>query len=262
MQTLHPTVFTIKGLFSAMWHYSNIEWEALEIHYGLEKFYHYCFAKDICLITNHKSLVAVIRKYVATLSQHLQHSMLHINQYSVHILYKPGEDLYIVDLLSWNNHTESRHQEITSMNLNMHDISTSVNVLICTSIEDIQATAPTGQRPTKAKILHNTVLVTQWRWSRRRHAEILANQAWGSNDQWNCHEGQGNIWYLLYCRGQILEQPHSNCMGIEKMTLLTQESVYWVNMNADINNTITQCATCLEYQQTQPHEKVIPHEVS
>ena len=37
--------------------------------------------------------------------------------------------------------------------------------------------------------------------------------------------------------------------------------VYWVNMNADINNTVKQCATCLEYQQIQPHEKTLPYDI-
>ena len=42
---------------------------------------------------------------------------------------------------------------------------------------------------------------------------------------------------------------------------LARKSMYRVNMNPDIENTIKWCATCLEYQQTQPHEKTIPYEV-
>ena len=33
---------------------------------------------------------------------------------------------------------------------------------------------------------------------------------------------------------QILGQLHSNHMGIEKTCMLTTESVYWINMNTDI----------------------------
>ena len=39
---------------------------------------------------------------------------------------------------SWNKHAENRDQEITGMNINMHAISTLVNIPVCTSIEDIQ----------------------------------------------------------------------------------------------------------------------------
>ena len=46
------------------------------------------------------------------------------------------------------------------------------------------------------------------------------------------------------------------------MKLLVSKSVYWMNMNADIENTIKQCATCLEYQQTPSWDKAVPHVVS
>ena len=37
---------------------------------------------------------------------------------------------------------------------------------------------------------------------------------------------------------QILDQLHSNHMGIEMMQLFTKESAYWINMNADIENMV------------------------
>ena len=51
-------------------------------------------------------------------------------------------------------------------------------------------------------------------------------------------------------RQQILEQLHTNHVGIEKTKLLAHESVYWSSINADIENYIINCATCLEFQQT------------
>ena len=65
--------------------------------------------------------------------------MLCIHWYSVYILYKPGPELYVADWLSQNNHADSKDQEITGMNGNVHVISTAVDIPIYTSIEDIQA---------------------------------------------------------------------------------------------------------------------------
>ena len=59
----------------------------------------------------------------------------------------------------------------------------------------------------------------------------------------------------------ILEQLHSNLMGIEKARLLARESVYWPNIDTDIDNTVKQYATCLDYQQTQPHERALPYDL-
>ena len=67
-----PIAFGSKSLSCAGQLYSNIKWEALGIQHGLKKFHHYCIDKEVCLITDHKLLMAVVNKDVATLSQWLQ----------------------------------------------------------------------------------------------------------------------------------------------------------------------------------------------
>ena len=50
-------------------------------------------------------------------------------------------------------------------------------------------------------------------------------------------------------------------MGIEKTKLLAPKSVYWSSISADIESYIKHCTTCLEFQQTQPKEKIIHHDI-
>ena len=99
--TLCLIAFASKSLSSLEWYYTNIKQEALERLHSLEKFHHYFFAKEVCIINDHKPLVAVISKDVAMLSQHLQCIMLHNHPYRIHIIYKPCLDLYIVILYSF-----------------------------------------------------------------------------------------------------------------------------------------------------------------
>ena len=47
---LHQIVFASKILLNTDQHYSNIECEALGILHGLEKFHHYCFTREVCII--------------------------------------------------------------------------------------------------------------------------------------------------------------------------------------------------------------------
>ena len=68
---LHLIAFTSKSLLSTMWHYSNIECEALGILHELEKFHQYCFTRELC-VTCHRPVVAILSKDVAMLSQQLQ----------------------------------------------------------------------------------------------------------------------------------------------------------------------------------------------
>ena len=115
------------------------KWEALGILHGVEKFHHHCIAKEVYIITDHKPLVAMVNKDVATLSQWLQCIMLCIHQYSVYILYRPGPELYIADWLSNKNHAENRDQKIMGMHVNMNALSTAAGIPICTSMQDIKA---------------------------------------------------------------------------------------------------------------------------
>ena len=80
---LCPITFAIKSLTGAEWRYSNIEREALGIIHGLEKFHHYCFCREVLVITDHKPLVSMFKKEVAILLQHIHCILLKIHQYRV-----------------------------------------------------------------------------------------------------------------------------------------------------------------------------------
>ena len=69
---LHTIAFASKSLTGTEHRYSNIEREALGKLHGLEKFHHYCFAREVNIITNHKPLVSIFKKDVAMLSQWIQ----------------------------------------------------------------------------------------------------------------------------------------------------------------------------------------------
>ena len=82
---------------------------------ALKKFYHYCFAREVSVITDHKPLITIFKKDVATLSQRLQSMLLRIHQYRVRIIYKPVLDLFMADWLSRHKHSENKDEEITGM---------------------------------------------------------------------------------------------------------------------------------------------------
>ena len=73
---LCPIAFASKSLTGAEQRYSNIECEALGILHGLAKFHYYCFGREVLVNTDHKLLVSIFKKDVATLSQRIQHILL------------------------------------------------------------------------------------------------------------------------------------------------------------------------------------------
>ena len=69
---LCPIAFASKILSSMQWQYSNVERKALGILHGLKKLQHYSFARKVHIITDHKPLVAIFSKDVATLALQLK----------------------------------------------------------------------------------------------------------------------------------------------------------------------------------------------
>ena len=71
--------FATKSLTSAETSYINIEREGLCTLQSLEKFQHYFFTAKVGMTTDHKPLVVIFRKDVATISQSLQQILLCIH---------------------------------------------------------------------------------------------------------------------------------------------------------------------------------------
>ena len=107
---LQQMAFASKSLSSAETCYSNIERETLGILHDLENFHHYCFTHKVNVITNHKLLVAILKKNVASQWHRLQR-VLQVHHYSIRILYKLQPQLFIAYLLSRHNHKTNRDEE-------------------------------------------------------------------------------------------------------------------------------------------------------
>ena len=130
------------------------------------------------------------------------------------------------------------------MSIHVSGISISVNMLVCISTEDIQAATQEDTHIQKLK----TYIIEGWPHKKEEETHSML-QYWPIRSKLAMTDGitiKGErIIIPLLLQKQILQQLHSNHMCIEEMTLLAHELVYGVNMNADTENTIKQCATCL-----------------
>ena len=122
---------------------------------NLHKIHHYCFAREVLVITDHKPLVAIFKKDMATLSQCIQCILLKIYQYRVQIIYKPVPKIFIADWLSWHNHKEgNRHPRM------------------CLHLTD-SASISTGQTPPTSKKHCNYRLAEYKGWASQQLKTIL-----------------------------------------------------------------------------------------
>ena len=236
---LHPIAFTSKSLTGVEQRNSNIEWEALGILHGLEKFHHYCFGWEVLITTDHKPLVAMFKNDVATLSQCIQHIMLKIHQYRVQMLYKP-----IADWLLQYNHVEGKDKPIKDMDIWVDAIQIPVDMPDCISIEEIQQASLQDAYLQQLK----TFIIAGWPHN-KDELQTDIRPYWPYRDELAVIDGvllKGR--YIIIpdsLKQQVITQLHINHMGIEKTKLLAHESIFWHNINANIEAYIKLCVTCL-----------------
>ena len=68
----------------------------------------------------------------------MQCILLKTHQYGVQIMYKPGQDIFIVDLLSRHNHIEGKDKPIGDMDVQVDAIQSTTDMQECVSMVEIQ----------------------------------------------------------------------------------------------------------------------------
>ena len=194
------------------------------------------------------------------LSQCIQHILLNIHQYRVHILYKPGPDIIIADWLSQHNHQEGKDEPIWHMDIRVDAIQSATDIPGCITISQIQQAMAQDEH---LQCLKN-IIITGWP-STKGELHIDIRPYWSYRDNLAVIDSVvmkgGHIIVPLELKQQVLDQLHHNHMGIKETKPLVCKSVYWVNINSDIDNHVKNCNTCLEFQQMQPKENIIHDEI-
>ena len=100
LQDGKPVAYASRSLSSAERHYAQIEKEMLSVLFGLCKFHHYTYGRDVTVVTDHKPLVAIRAKPLGKAPKRLQHMLLKSQEYSYQLTYKPGKAIPVADTLS------------------------------------------------------------------------------------------------------------------------------------------------------------------
>ena len=146
------------------------------------------------------------------------------------------------------------------MDIRVDAIQTATDMPECVSMAEIQHASSLDNHLQQLK----DIIITGWLDSRDElHADL--QPYWSYRDELAVIDGiilKGkSIIMPNILREQVLNQLHTNHMGIEKIKFLARECVYWPSINADIEKYIKQCPMCLKFQQTQPKERILYHDI-
>ena len=144
------------------------------------------------------------------------------------------------------------------MDIQVDAIQSATDILECVSVVEIQQASTQDNHLQKLKNL----IIAGWP-DTKGMLQMDLKAYWSYVDELAVIDGvilKGrHVIIPTNLRHQILEQLHTNHMGIEKTKLLAHESVYWPSINTDTDNFIKIVPHVFIF--TQPKEKIIHHDI-
>ncbi|XP_039277032.1 uncharacterized protein K02A2.6-like [Nilaparvata lugens] len=235
-----PIAFTSRTLNKSERNYSQLDKEALEIKWGVEKFFNYIYGREFTLNTDHRTLIHIFGNKnglpVHTIATRLLHYALYLQMFQFNIQYVPSEQHGNANFLSRlpassqelfqeeENHLDEislfQLEKINTLPITCHDIrkGTREDPNLLEILDKLQKGVSVGAN-THSMSLHNGVIFC------------------GSR-----------VYIPSKYRRLILQELHSGHLGIQKMKALAHSLVYWPNINEDIGNTCNNCSNCINTQ--------------
>lgn len=266
LQDNHPVAYASRALTDTQSRYSNIEREMLAIVFGCERFHHLLYGKSFTVITDHKPLVTIHQKPIHAAPARLQRMLLRIQGYNVSITYRPGTQMIVADALSrLPNPNKSGDMDT---NVIVHTIDENpeflreISMINVSKERQIQIQTETARDATLNAL--KDVIYTGWPENIKGLTQDL-RPFWPYREELAVEAGvvfKGKqILIPETLRDDIMQKLHYSHMGIEKTRRLSRESVFWPNINKDIEKTCKQCPLCQEFQNKNKKEPLEPLEV-
>ena len=258
MQEGRPVAYASKTLNKTQSNYSNIEREMLAVVHGVERFHTYLYGRSFTIITDHKPLEMVCHKPLMAVPPRLQRLLLRIQGYDYRVIYRPGEEAIVPDVLSrLPNPSESGE---ISHDLRVDDIELDLINFNQTKQEILRTET---RRCPIMSTLTETVLEGWPKSIKELPTDIRV--FWPFRDTIGIEDGvifKGKqVIIPASMREDILNQLHDGHQGIEKTRLLARDTVYWPNINDDITRMVGACPLCQELQVRNTKEPLLQTEI-
>lgn len=255
LQEGKPVAFASKSLTDAETRYANIERELLAVVYGCERFHIYLFGSPFTVLTDHKPLESIHLKHLTSAPPRLQRMLLRLQPYDIKIRYIPGKEMLLADALSRLSPEEKF--QIENEEIQVHEIYTQFSNGM---IEKIRSSTTADE---ELSCLKHTVY-EGWPETIKEVSKLL-KPYWSFRDEITIDDGiltKGQrIIIPAVLQKEILAKLHASHQGAEKTKLRARTSVYWRNMNDDIDKITATCQTCQTYQPSNAKQPLIPTEV-
>ena len=260
MQEGRPVSYASRALTPAEQNYSQIEKELLAQVFGVEHHHTYVYGREITLWTDHKPLVSIVSKPLASAPKRLQRLLLRLQSYDVKICYKPGKEIVLADTLSRAYlPTSERQKSATEEEVETIHMSNYLPISEPQLKEIQRETKCDSTLQALKEIILNGWPERKETLPRCIHPYFSIRDELATQDD-VIFKGQRAV-VPETLRKKIRDKLHVTHTGIQSCLRRAREAVYWPGMNKDLIDFISKCEICNTFQNNQTREPLIPCEI-
>ena len=257
LQADGPVEFASKLLTATESRYSNIEREMLAVLFGLEKFHYYAYGRHVVVESDHKPLEAIFKKHLSSAPPRIARMMLRIQKYDAEIKYVPGKDIPVADALS--RISSCYGEAVQGLDVSVHEVHLHLNA----SPTRVSQIREETDKDTTLSALRE-IIMHGWP-EKRSDCPAYLHAYWNYRDELTVADGlvlKGTrIVIPESLQPDVLKQLHYAHQGAEKCKLRAKGSVFWANINRDIEELVKSCPPCQHHQKLNVKEPLLPHDV-
>ena len=266
LQEGRPVEYASRALTATEQSYSQIEKEELAICFAMERFHTYVYARHVVIETDHKPLIAIAKKSLASAPRRLQRMLLRLQRYNYDLVYKPGSKVVLADALSRAYPPHKPGETITEFPAEIAALMEEqqmAELTLVASDQTIRSLMAAAAADEEYKQLLNQIKVG-FPPSTAELPPAVRPYA-GFADELAISGGlifKGHRVIIPYpARADILRRLHSSHIGINGCLRRAKESVYYPGLSADIKALVSGCSICSMYQTETQKEPLMPHSV-
>ncbi|XP_062576513.1 uncharacterized protein K02A2.6-like [Saccostrea cucullata] len=258
MQDGHPVVYASRALTQTECNYAQIEKELLAVVFGLERFENYTYGRHVKIESDHKPLEIIQRKSLVMAPRRLQRMLLRLQKFDYEIVYKKGAEMYVADTLS-RAYLPASEEDMEKASIFDIDQRSYISI----SEAKIMKIKEASEEDETMKLLKH-VIKSGWPDCKDELPDKVQCY-FPFRDELVIQDGlvfKGERVVIPdRVRRDIIERVHETHIGIQGCLRRARETVYWPNMNNDIENYIQCCEICSSCQPDQPKEPMISHNI-
>ena len=259
-ETWCPVAFASRTLTSAESNYCSLERETLAIVFACERFHEYVYGRHFSVLSDHLPLKSIFNKPLSKSPARLQRFRLRLQRYDFTVNYQQGKLMYVADTLSRAPLAEST-PEILPDDIDTYVYSVYDNLPI--SSNRLNQFQKETELDTTLQQLKKQIQ-TGWPKSTSTIPKSLMPY-YSFRDELAIHDGlivKGlRIVVPITLRKEMIKILHTGHPGINQIKERARESLFWPGINAQLEQSVTSCATCQEFRNRQPKEPEIHHEI-